>query len=146
MHSTESSIVTGPSHTLSDGVYVCTLQPGNFTWRGSEGVSSEVWECFLLNPEVWKSFLLNSDQKLVVANASIIFTIISFRLWNPFTGPFTNPFTHTRARTHTHSHTHTHTRTYTHTHTHRVDGRPPSQSPKNQTNKPAPSSLVSNRN
>ena len=40
MHSIGSRFVTGPSHMLFGGVYVCTFQPGNFTGCGSEGVNS----------------------------------------------------------------------------------------------------------
>ena len=39
MHSTEGRFVTGPSNTLSAGVYVDAFQPGNCTGCGSEGVN-----------------------------------------------------------------------------------------------------------
>ena len=38
MHGVESRSVTGPANILFAGVYVCTLQPGNFTGWDSQGV------------------------------------------------------------------------------------------------------------
>ena len=40
MHSVENRFVIGPSNTLSEGMYVCTLHPGNFTGCGNEGVKN----------------------------------------------------------------------------------------------------------
>ena len=42
MHSIESRFVTGPSNRLSAGVYVCTVQPENFTGCGSDGVKRKI--------------------------------------------------------------------------------------------------------
>ena len=39
MHSTKSRFVIGPSNILSEGVYVCTFQPRNFTGWGSREVN-----------------------------------------------------------------------------------------------------------
>ena len=42
MRTIENRFVIGPSNILSASMYVCTLQPGNFTGFGSEGVKQSL--------------------------------------------------------------------------------------------------------
>ena len=71
MHGIESRFVIGPLNILFAGVHLCgTLQPGNFTGRGSEGVkyapkthqfSSLDFECL----RVWvRSYVLEVVRKM----------------------------------------------------------------------------------
>ena len=101
MHIVENRFVIGPSNTLSAGMYVCTLHPGNFTGCGSEGVkngpiknggNTTTIECCLLYPagciidvtkkvwsNVWKKDQIRcvTRQRQCWQNAKLYYGIVS---------------------------------------------------------------------